>query len=383
MPTGVFTPSASRKLLQEVTQRFTRPTMIEAEFSHPVMTAKLLLERNTASWEPRIMNGNICQGVDIWFLQSGADTVTSSGTAPGALTCTSPAGIEAQTNNVSYNNNIAIEATVTINDKKCDNELQFIDESRKQIQKAITDIHRRLNAEFAIPLLTNNVQPNQYAGAANYSLLSQGTGNRLKLDPALWNFESLQAMKLLANNNDIYEYFVLDSSNLWLDRALAEIRNQNRAGQTGQDELASFNQFDIHWDTRDMETALTRRSTFIVNPNVIGFWNVTWSSPFNSPTMEDSSQNLWTYTMPDPILRWNDNGTLRPVMYEVEYSYECLNRSSVGQRQYAHKYFIRLYGGLVIAPPGMTKPPIGSATAPAAELTGIMEIVNEGGAAVP
>lgn len=370
MPTGVFTPSTSRKLLKEISSTFTRPTMVEAEYSHPVMTAKLLLEKQTSQWEPRLMEGKICQGVDIWYQQSGVDTVTHSGTSASATTCTIPAGLEAQTNSTAYNNNVFIEATVTINDKKCDNELQFIDESRKQIQKAITDIHRKLNTDFAIPLLTNNVQPNQYASAAtNLSILPQGTGNRLKLDPSLWNFEALQSFKLLADQNDIYDYFILDSSNLWIDRALAEIRSRN---SDQRDEIASFNQFNIHWDTRDMETTLGRRSTFIVNPNVIGFWNVTWSAPFTNPTLEDPQNNLWTYQMPDPILRWNDNGTMRPVMYEVEYSYECINRTSVGQRQYAHKYYIRLVGGLVMAPAGYSK-----AAVPAAELTGVLEIVNE------
>ena len=169
--------------------------------------------------------------------------------------------------------------------------------------------------------------------------------------------------------DQIYDYIIIDSSNLWMDRALAEIRSRNN---DQRDEAASFNQFNIHWDTRDMESTLGRRSTFIVNPNVVGFWNVTWSNPASNPTLEDASNNLWTYRIADPILKWNDNGTMRPVEYEVEYSYECLNRTSVGQRQYAHKYYIRLIGGLVIAPLGFNK-----AATPAAELSGIMEIVNE------
>lgn len=353
--------------MADIDQTFRRPTMVEAEFSHPVMTTKLLMERQTSNFNLIFDGSGVCQGADVWFLQSGADLVTHSGTAASGTTCAIPAGTQLQTNSESYDNNCFVEAVAEVEDNRCDNELQFVQESAKAIAKAMNDIRRKLNTEHALPLLTNNVQVNQWANATQYNFLDQGTGNRLKLAPGDWSFESLQYIKALAAQNDLDEYFILDGMNLWADRGLAEVRRLN---DDQRDEVELFNQFDIHWDLRDLDATLGRRSTFVVNPNVLAYWNVTWNTPV--PQNTDPSNNVWEYTLADPMLMYNRNGVMAPVQYEVEYRFECINRNNTTQKRYVHRYYIRHIGGMAIAPLGFNK-----AAVPARELSGILEIVNE------
>lgn len=369
MPAGDFTASLARKVLDNIAIRFAQGTQISTEFNHPVNGLRKGLESQTIRWEEGKKSGNVCQEVEIYFLQAGADLVVEDNTSVGANACGLLAGTQLQTNKKAYQNNVEIIAVLEVLDR-CDNLLDQAMEVENGFMKAMSDIRAALSKRY-VNLLTNNVQVNQFDATESLAMGfdDQGAGNRLKVAPANWDFELLQKIKLLADLNSIHDYFILDSFNLFNDRSLAEIRSLN---DNQRDQLASFDQFNIEWDTVNIFQELSRKSTFVVNPHVTAFWNVSWSNS-NVPVLTDPKENLYTFYIDDPVLRWNDNGVMKPIRYEVEYEYACNDRATnVGNRQYTHKWQITLVGGIDIAPAGFNR----KAT-PATELTGIMEIVNE------
>lgn len=363
MAAGDFTESTSQIILENLDQVFPQPTANEAEFNHDIMTAKVLMERQTAVAED-LKEGNRCVGKKAWFIQDGQTSVTYSGTAARTgEDCTTPTGVELQTNSKTYDNNLYIETSRLVNAEKCDNEITFAMESAKAISKAMLDIRKELNKRF-IELLTANTQANQYDNVDDNIVTD--TGNRLKLDPSLWSFETLAEFRLLANNNKIFDPIYLNGRNLFIDKDLAMYRKLN-SDQKDQD--AVFNDFDIHWDTKNpgysIDSVLGRLSTFIVNPNQIFFWNTTHNTMV--PQLVDPANNRWVYVMADPELRYNDNGVMRPVLYEVEYAKVCTERTR-GRLVWNHTWFVRLYGGLDVGPTGLDD-------TGAEVYTGIMEIV--------
>ena len=358
MPAGDFSASVADRVKLKLEDMFKRPGPVESEFFHPVMTAKLMLNRQTVEVNKVLEDGQ-CIGVKAYYLQDLQTSIVHSGTTPRAgqdADCVIPSGVELQSNGTDYDNNLYIEASRLVKANKCNNLVQFVDESAKAIEKAMLDIRKELNTR-CINLLAANPQANQYANAASYLVVS--AGNRYKIDPSNWDFEMLAELKLLAENNDIYNPIILNGRNLWTDKYLAEHRMNN---DNQRDQNSIFNDWDIHWDTRNIDSTTSRLSTFIYSPNVTCFWNTVFS-PSATPTLVDPSNNRWVYFMNDPELTYNDNGTLRPVQYEVEYQRVCNGRTTHSQLTFDHTWFIRLYGGLALAPSASNR-------------TGIMEIEN-------
>lgn len=340
MAAGNFTASASPQILEQLEMMFPRPTMVEAEFNHPVNTFKALAENQTFRAEERLINGR-CEGVRAWFLKGNTDE--ASETNPSSLDCTTPDGTQLETSYKDYDNQYPITYTARIDDGKCDNEITFAYESAKALQHAMLKIRKKANEKF-INLLAGNLQANQYAGVADY--ITAGTGNRLVADRDRFNYEMLAELALLAENNRLENYLVISGRNFWVDKYLADAR---RATTDKNDQARIFGNFKIYWDTRNIDAELGYPATFILNPDVLAFWNTT----FSTPTPKQLDENRWAFTIQDPELMWSKNGTLVPIRYEVEYEKVCVGRTSLTEMKFTHTYFVRLLYGLDIAPAGV------------------------------
>lgn len=357
MPAGDFTASVADRVKLQLEKMFKMPGPAQAEFFHPVMSAKLVLERQTVEVEPVLQNGK-CIGVKAWYLQDLQSSIVHSGTTPRTnqdADCNIPTGKELRTEGTDYDNNLYIEASRIVKDGKCNNLLEFTTESAKALEKAMLDIRKELNTRV-INLLAANAQANQYTQVADY--ITASAGNRLKIAPSNWDFETLAELRLLAENNQIFDPIILNGRNLFTDKTLAEHRKLN---SDQKDEASLFNEWDIHWDTRNVDQTTSRLSTFLFSPNVVCFWNTYWNTPVANNI--DPANNRWVWTITDPELMYNDNGMMKPITYEVEYQRVCTGRTTHGELKFDHTWFVRLYGGLVLAPS-------------VSNLTGIMEIEN-------
>lgn len=376
MASGVFTASIMPEVVMQLDSLFVSPDNVTAEFQHPVMTAKLLLERQNVRTE-ETLQGTICKGVKAWFLQAGVDTVNYDGIVePSIVDCAIPAGIQMQTNEKDYDNNISIRSIVEIDDGKCDNQLSFEMESAKAMDKAMNDIRVRLNGK-AIALLEANVQPHQSGLTLNTDVVGGDAlynPNAYKVAPSKFNYETLLEMQLMAR----YEQVQVGANrpvtlnvgrNFYTDERVAFYKTG-----TGTDNGASrvYNTEDIHWDIENRNQLSTNRdTTFIFNPNVVLFWNTNVHNS-TTPVLVDTKNGIWEFIMEDPMLMYNKDGVMTPVTYDVSYVYDCTGKTSLGKRKYLHKYEFFLRGGLDVAPAGFNRDAV-----PVANLTGVMEFVAE------
>lgn len=371
MPAGDFTASVLPDILMQVEDIFARPTAIQCEFEHPVMTAKLMLERQEVRTVP-VLEGTVCKGVKAWFLQSGTDSIVHDGTAERTTAnCDIATGTQLQTNSKTYDNNISIQAVHEVEDARCDNAVTFQRESAMAIIKAMVDIRKRLNTR-CLALLNANVQPHQYTNidatyiGGNYSL----NANSYKVAPTNFNQDTLQYLRLVAHHEQVKDPIILNvGSNFFMDKDIAFFK---RVTTTENYKNEIYNAADIHWDLDGYDSLATpRNTTFIFSPNVVLFWNTIIHNT-NVPIQIDSSKNLWVYKIQDPELMYKKDGRLVPVEYDVRYQFTCNGLTNLGQEKFVHKYEVTLRGGLDIAPSGFNR-----AATPVAELTGVTEFVAE------
>lgn len=373
MPAGDFSPSVLPSILVETDSIFSGANQSRnAEFFFPGVTAKTFLENQSVQTQD-ILEGGVCKSVTAWFLEGGTTTLTYTGAVTNpAATCEIAACTEMQTQSKVYDKNLFVEACASAKGHRCDNAVGFAQEAAAAFLRARKDILKELNNRV-LALLTANVQANQ---STNYdsTLIGAATiaGNRLKMSPTNFqNLDNLVALDLLKYENIIPNPIYLNVGTNFYTAAQKAFfaRNAPEAGTAfvSLQELAG----GMKWDLEG-RAQLGRNSTFILNPDAFLFFNTTYSD--STPILVNPSKNVWTYKMDDPELMYRKNGQMIPVQYEIEYSYVCSDRDSVGRMIFTHTWKVRLIGGLNLAPAGFAPLSTGTDTHP---ITGVMEIVAE------
>jgi hypothetical protein len=112
--------------------------------------------------------------------------------------------------------------------------------------------------------------------------------------------------------------------------------------------------WDIH-TTHGIDALTSELSTLAVTPNAYLFWNYFLYpniSQGGAPILKDASNNLWLFSVEDPMLTYNDGGVVKPVVYDVEHTYDCTGYAANGDRIYLHNYRLFLRGGFSMSPVG-------------------------------
>lgn len=347
----------------------TRATNAERNF--PTAGLQALTASQQVQVQEQLQN-NQCVALDAYFLEVGAHLAPAA--IPDAATqgCDLVAGNEAATRKGTYNTSRIGFASFTVTGPKCNNAVQMAEEMAVLMLKGQNDIRKQVQKAY-YTLLSANVQANQDTLDTTFGASIAG-GNRLKVDPALWNFELLRRMNLLADRNFFPEnHIYLSGSNLFLDKDLAMYRQLN---DDQRDQAAIFGDSQIVFDTRMMDQHLGRQSTIIVNPAQLIFYNTAfWPTTGVDDVVGGKKRTMYTI---NDLAGWTyrvGNET-RTVQYHVEVEETCTGRNSLGELIKSYVVNVQLLGTLNIAPTGFNNP-IDVATAPTAALTGILEIVNE------
>lgn len=342
----------------------------ENNYPTPVLEA-MLASQNPENVVETLQNGT-CVGVDAWFYEVGAHLAPAAVPDPVVQGCDLVDGSEGATRAKTYENTRIGFASFKVTGPKCNNAVDRQMEMARLMVKAQADIRKQLQKKY-YDTFTGNVQVNQDTSDATFFASATG-GNRLAVATGSWNFELLRRMKLLADNNLHPENrLYINGHNLWLDGDLAQFRALN---DDARDEAAVFGDSRIFWDTRTMDAHLGRRSTFIVNPGNFLFHNTTVYSTIGE-TVTRGGKEYTTFAVADSSgLRFNMNGTMMPVMYQVEVEIDCSGRNKLSQRIDTILVNVSAIGILDIGPTGYNNP-VDVATAPTQVITGVNEIVYE------
>lgn len=351
-----FTASITPRVLRRLDEIFAAPALVDSRYTQEPLLVQALLARQNTTIDP-ILKGGKCTGMKAWFFDPGAGTanVYKGSVLDPAITCDAPTASEGQTQGKDFDHNIPIYAKRKVVSSRCDNDLMLAEETSKVLYDAMYEL-RLVLQEKTITNIVGAAQQN-LATLPSY-ITERAASNILEVDPANMTgdlvLNTLLEMDLIAGQNSIYDPMYLTGRNL---RNEAKIAFYDRLNDNSRGNYALFNDYmgkivsDVHINAGlDKLVAPDTNSTLAVSPNSYIFWNFSMFPEI--PVMVDSSRNMWNFSIEDPILSWNDNGTMRKVKYDVEVWHTCTGYDAAYDRKDDIVFRVWCKGGFHTAPAG-------------------------------
>lgn len=333
-----FTASTMNRVNVRLNAMFAEPSTAQTEYNEPAEVLKWLLANQTATADP-ILQGDKCVGVKAWFVRtSGITTVATPSD------CTTPTGNPAETLSKNFTTEVFTGSAGIANSLRCDNELDFIEESAAVLRRLITVARKKLN-ETVIGRLAANGQSNIDLGIPDFW---DGTSSPGKiLVPATdFKWEMIGEFDATVKNNNFGQYAMVNGrSNFYQDAWVQSYLRSNADGPAGS---LAYGDANMVFDIRDMDVLIGQKQTLAIDLNSFIFWNTTFS-PSTPTQMFDEK---WMWTVADPEVNVRVGNQLAPLLYEVEMERTCTGRNANSQLVYQYKWYVRPVGGFGFVPQG-------------------------------
>lgn len=333
-----------------------------SQYSKPNATAEALLMRQRIRFQPVMDNAGRCQSFKVWYIDlsdNGDDLIYEGSTPDSGADCTIPAGDEVGSLSLEYAPNLYKTAVFQVSDDLCNNEATFIELQAVSLNNQLRKLRNALNTSV-IQHINSAASANVSTNLFNDTWVVSGTST--EVPAADFNDESIfQKLDLQARYNRLADYVIIDGSNLYLNSRMAPFLGLNDSQRSVG---AMYNAFASRYisDDFDLDATVGESATFLVNPNMFGFFNRARYGV--APEIIDEQNGLRAFSIEDPVLKYartvfNPNGTItttmEPVRYDVVYQRTCESgRDATGRRSYLHKWEITLEAGILTGPPGQT-----------------------------
>jgi len=329
------------------------------EFMQPVETARVMLEQQRNTVHP-VLVGNECIAFNVYWVKSGDDDLyyNGDGTTPSlTLNCDLPSGKENESDSKSYTDNLRLISVVDVDDALCNNLFQLEELSSTAIMKAMYRIRAALNVKL-VSFLDSSKQSNLDTEVTsidngNGAWAVNADGATIEMPVADAQDEDALAWldSVVVNNNMKDDYFLMNGRFNWYNNNYnADFRALNDDERNIAPTLAAHNMF---FDKRDLDSTLTGKNTFAIDPNAYVFWNRVYSEG-EAPVIRHSDNGaIWEFYLNDPMLTvLRPDGSRGPLQYEVVYQRVCQGRDSNTRHNDIHRYEVKLLGGYALAPAG-------------------------------
>lgn len=353
MAAGDFSASVANDIQVKALELFDTPNTFTAEFETPVETLNVILNRQRARMV-EVKAGNQCIGMKAYWVKSGVDSVTADGTSSPSFTCAVGDVTELESDEKTYADRNPIVAKVGVDDNLCNNLYELAELSAQAIKKGINDIRQALLARV-ITFMDDNAQTNIDDQVAEIDLGNgawQVNGTAIEVPQVdLRNPDTLAEIDAVTQNNNLYNYFLLNGRHNFYNAGFnAQFKALNDNERSMQAQFANWN---IFWDIRHLDSILSEKATFAIQPTSYVFWNRSYSQP--GARLISPKDNIWEMQMTDPMLTFFNpvTGQVEPVVYEIVYEKVCDGRNTITRHRFTHKYEIKLLWGLETAPAGI------------------------------
>ncbi len=322
---------------------FRDPNVTRTEFQRgEAATARALLQRQTATIAPILKSDN-CVGAEVWFYRPNATDTLSQ--VSGLSGCAVPTSSEGETIKIDLTTTVLASASAKLKDNRCSNLIEFQEEMMWQQRHIMSEIRYQLNRSKIITDIAAASQLN----LDTFKPDSWDASTTRILCPAeAFSYDNLNEFRIVAMNNGFTDFFFVSGRLFNDDKWMAML---NRANEGMREQMLAWAQREIYFDERDLDQTMTKKTAFAIDANSYAFWNTYRSTP--SPTLVDTANQRYQWSVADPFLVWRDGGTLRPVVYEFEMTKTCSARDSHGFAQYTYNMWGRLLGGFEFAPTGV------------------------------
>lgn len=323
-----------------------------------------LASQNRASTEVIRDARNNCQTLKIYHQKQSVETEATVASSAPSLSCTISAGDYPVTLETSYTPNLFATKTQSVNDNICgqffanpsaDGDVRAARLVADQIVLGMRSLRNELDKEISRRLNTNRQTAN-YASSLLPYMVWDDTNDVWDLPYNLFQtpdtFTGIQAMMA---NNGIGEYFMLGGINTFYNAFENSVYRQLNDNERF---LARFGQQRIAFDIFNMDAVLntadntgseTKGYMFAIADG--SYAMVNFSDYMTTPErIEQHEKPTWRFSVADPFLRINENGVLRPVMYDVHYQTACNSSDSKGHYTFLHHFQMQFKGFLGMAP---------------------------------
>ena len=321
-------------------------THLYKDYTRPVESIKALIAnqgmRSQLTFDD---GGNVCTGFKAWWVGGADHTLDHSDTTPRDFAACGPAaGDDLDTVSLSYDIDKHLEMDVQCSDNLCGNDVEFNELAAKTLLSAMKAIRKQLNTDAIDFLEANNM-----TNGSSYGGYTQA--GDITYVPGTWDSTILSVFNIHAAQNEIQNWRLLNGTNLAEHYNNAQFQRLNDDQRSFASQLASI---PMDWDILDLDANVGTPTTFLYNPNMIGFINmVNYDTPI--PTPIPGLDNVYGYYVEDPELMYRHvdrlgNVSMRPVRYDVVYAATCDGKSTYGKRVSTHRWEVAFRGSLTLGP---------------------------------
>ena len=355
---------ALNAIQERLNAKFGGPTPVDFARYEPGFSFNALAGNTRAQSEVFRDARNNCIGLKLYNFNYSQDDATVSSSAP-TLDCTIAAGDKPVTQETTFTPNLFVRKTVSVDDNVCgkffsnpsaDGSVRAAEYVASQIMDGMQALRKGLDRE--VPARLNTLRQTTASTASLLPYMANtwdDTNNVWELEYNLFKTpDTFTGIRAMNANNGIGDYFMMCGIHTFYD---AFVNSQWRRENSEERFLTRFGTEDLAFDIFNMDSVLNTIDgnetplgyMFTVARNSYGVLN--YSDYQATPTrLELHEKPTWVFTVEDPILRIWDNGTIRPVQYDVHYQTSC--DTSDGKLNYAFEHNFQMFfkGGFHGAP---------------------------------
>lgn len=357
------TASAWLKVQAALQSMFPGPTPMDFPRYAPGNSFNALAANNAASVEPIRNARGECRALEVYTLPFTVSTGASVTTSSPSVGCTLTPADYGTSAAKEYSPNLFAIKTVSVNDAICGN--FFANPSMDGAERAAVLVADRLSQgmqsmrneldKYIADWLYDNRQTADFAPGPHLQPLTFDSGTQL------WNLpydrfktpDTLTILDAMMANNGIGQYFNLGGIGGFYS-ALTDA--QWRQLNDNERFLSRFGTGRFAFDIFNLDAVVNTSAgttgdaySFLIADGSYVFGNFS-DYPNTIPQRIDNHEKpTWVFQMQDPILRINDNGVIRPVVYDVHYQVVCNGGDTKGFT-FTHTFELRFKGILDKAP---------------------------------
>lgn len=289
------------------------------ELKKPIQAAACILGHQDVNFIPS-MQENLCTGVTVYSYRACEAVITDC----KPKECDLPGGDpNVGLTKEDYDLNDCIQADFKVLERPCESaadwdRIEALERARIKIEIEC-EIARRL-----LQFVAANADTPDLADCAidvNYTL----NGNCIEIPGNAWNSTLFADFTYITQQFDMLNVKYLSGKNFWTESFL----NQYKGRCCSDNTMLESNDFDICFDTRNVDSTLGGRYTFAMEQNSTIFWNA-YEHRTETPVQISSSKDLWTWRETLPRLRYGGSGMEGasegsiPIYIDVTMQRKCL-----------------------------------------------------------
>lgn len=266
-----------------------------------------ITENQMVKLDEILVNGS-CQGFEVTWLRRCGVTATDCTSTPASPNC-ELTGNEIEALKKQYQIASCAADTFTVWDDDCKGTFGFEEKVAESMADCVKNLEKKLNLA-ALTFLDANIHDNTHV----VGNVTNVPGDGSYFPTANWTPEIVSQFAHIAILNRIKNPIFTSGSNLWHVQFNAQY---NFANDNQKDQLLKLNHFKKwYWDLETVDVTLAEKPTFMFDQGACAFFT---KNEFTnkSPMLHEGKTPTWTYCIPSPNLKINNDGKLEQVMYDV------------------------------------------------------------------